>query len=48
MNSTLQCLSQTKELTRFFLEEANENKIINNNISFDNKNSLQLSSIFLN
>ena len=47
MNSTLQCLSQTKELTRFFLEEANENKIINNNIASDNKNSLQLSPIYL-
>ena len=47
MNSTLQCLSQTKELTRFFLEEANENKIINNNIASDNNNSIQLSPIYL-
>jgi len=47
MNSILQCLSQTKELTIYFLEEANENKIINNNIASNNKNDLQLSPIYL-
>ena len=47
MNSTLQCLSQTIELTKYFLEEENENKIINNNIALTNKNSLQLSPIYL-
>ena len=47
MNSTLQCLSQTKELTIYFLEERNKNRIINNNIALINKNSLQLSPIYL-
>ena len=47
MNSTLQCLSQTKELTTYFLIEENENKIINNNIAVVNKNALQLSPIYL-
>ena len=32
VNSTLQCLSQTKELTNYFLNKSNRNKIINNNI----------------
>ena len=31
MNSTLQCLSQTKELTVYFLKQKNKNEIINNN-----------------
>ena len=47
MNSTLQCLSQTKELTNFFLNEKNKNKIINNNIAKQNKNGLQLSPVYL-
>ena len=47
MNSTLQCLSQTKELTKYFLNPKNENRIINNNLAMANKNSLQLSPIFL-
>ena len=47
MNSTLQCLSQTKELTKYFLNIKNENRIINNNIAVVNKNDLQLSPIFL-
>ena len=47
MNSTLQCLSQTKELTKYFLNPKNENRIINNNIAMANKNSLQLSPIYL-
>ena len=47
MNSTLQCLSQTKELTKYFLNINNENRIINNNIALTNKNSLQLSPIYL-
>ena len=42
MNSTLQCLSQTKALTDFFLNKNNEDKIINNNIAVINKNDLQL------
>ena len=47
MNSTLQCLSQTKELTFYFLKEENEKKIINNNIALVNKNAYQLSPIYL-
>jgi len=47
MNSTLQCLSQTKDLTNYFLNEKNKDRIINNNISIKNKNEYQLSPIFL-
>ena len=47
MNSTLQCLSQTKELTQYFLNPKNENRIINNNIAYADKNALQLSPIYL-
>ena len=47
MNSTLQCLSQTIELTKYFLNAKNKKKIINNNIALTNKKSLQLSSIYL-
>ena len=47
MNSTLQCLSQTKELTTYFLNAKNENRIINNNIASANRNALQLSPIYL-
>jgi len=47
MNSTLQCLSQTKALTNFFLDKKHINKITNNNITKKNKNALQLSPAFL-
>ena len=47
MNSTLQCLSQTKELTNYFLNEKNQKRIINNNIALKNKNDLQLSPVYL-
>ena len=47
MNSTLQCLSQTKEITIYFLKPKNKNEIINNNISCKNKNENQLSPVFL-
>ena len=47
MNSTLQCLSQTKELTNYFLNEKNKDRIINNNIALKNKNDLQLSPVYL-
>ena len=47
MNSTLQCLSQTKALTNYFLKKSNKNKIINNNIALKNKNDIQLSPIYL-
>ena len=50
MNSTLQCLSQTKYLSLFFLNPKNENLIQNNNIAIKNKNEntndLQLSPVF--
>ena len=47
MNSTLQCLSQTKGLTNYFLNERNKENIINNNIALKNKNDLQLSPVYL-
>ena len=47
MNSTLQCLSQTKALTNYFLNENNKERIINNNIALENKNNNQLSPIYL-
>ena len=47
MNSTLQCLSQTKELTKYFLNKNNKNRIINNNIALKNKDALQLSPVYL-
>ena len=47
MNSTLQCLSQTKELTSYFLKENKKEEIINNNIALINKDDLQLCPIYL-
>ena len=47
MNSILQCLSQTKGLTNYFLNEKNKNNIINNNIALKNKNALQISPVYL-
>ncbi len=47
MNSTLQCLSQTKGLTNYFLEEKNKQTILNNNIAKKNKNEYQLSPFYL-
>jgi ubiquitin C-terminal hydrolase len=46
MNSTLQCLSQTKGLTNYFLNDKNKNKIINNNISRNNKNDPQITPVY--
>ena len=46
MNAILQCLSQTKELTNYFLSETNKTKIINNNIFLKNKNEPQLSPLY--
>ena len=42
MNATLQCLSQTKSLTNYFLNENNKDKIF----SLNNKNKNQLSPIY--
>ena len=47
MNSTLQCLSQTKSLTNYFLNKDNKDRIINNNIALKNKDGLQLSPVYL-
>ena len=47
MNSTLQCLSQTINLTKYFLNKNNQDRIINNNIALKNKNDLQLSPVYL-
>jgi len=47
MNSTLQCLSQTKEITSYFLKPKNKNEIINNNIALENMNNNQLCPVFL-
>ena len=47
MNSTLQCLSQTPDLTNYFLKDSKKGRIINNNLAKENKNSLQLSPIYL-
>jgi len=47
MNSTLQCLSQTKSLTNYFLNKDNKDRIINNNIALKNKDDLQLSPVYL-
>ena len=46
MNATLQCLSQTKGLTNYFLKEGNYSKIINNNIALSNPKDYQLSPLY--
>ena len=46
INSTLQCLSQTKDLSYYFLKESNYDKIKNNNLAKKNPNSLQLTPLF--
>ena len=47
INSTLQCLSQTKDLTKYFLNKKYEDRIINNNIALNNKNDSQLAPVYL-
>ena len=47
VNSTLQCLSQTKGLTNYFLDEKNKEKIRNNKAEFKNEKNNQLSPIYL-
>ena len=44
--AVLQCLSQTDRLTNYFLNKYNNEKIINNNIAFNNKNDYQLSPAY--
>ena len=48
MNSTFHCLSQTEELTNYFLNEKYKDRIINNNnnIILKNKNDSIISSLF--
>ena len=46
MNATLQCLSQTEDLTNYFLNPENENKIKNNNIAILKKNEYQLTPVY--
>ena len=43
----MQCLSQTKDLTNYFLKKKSLDKIINNNIALKNKNEPQLSPVYL-
>ena len=45
-NSVLQCLSQTEDLTNYFLRETSLNKIMNNNIAKKNKNAPQLCPVY--
>ncbi len=47
LNATIQCLSQTKPLTNYFLDKSHENEIINNNIAKINKRQLQLCPVYL-
>jgi ubiquitin C-terminal hydrolase len=47
MNSTLQCLSQTKDLANFCLKQKNLEKAGNNNKSLNNKSNCRLYSSFL-
>ena len=47
MNSTLQCLSHTEELTKYFLNPKNKERIIKNNIALKDPNALQLSLLYL-
>ena len=45
-NSILQCLSQTEDLTNYFLKENSKNTIFNNNIAKKDKNALQLCPVY--
>ena len=47
MNATIQCLSQTEDLTNYFLDNKRCERIFNNNIAIKNNNSLQLSPVYL-
>ena len=48
MNATLQCLSQTADLTNYFLSEKNQNYIDNINFELTQKNELCLTKVYLN
>ena len=47
MNATIQCLSQTEDLSNYFLNPTKQDKIINNNIAKENPRALQLSPVYL-
>ena len=47
INSVLQCLSQIKDLTNYFFDDKNYERILRNNIAINNNNELQLSPIYL-
>ena len=47
INPILQCLSQTEDLTSYFLNENNINTIMDNNIALKEKDSLKLSPSYL-
>ena len=47
-NAVLECLSQTKDLTNYFLKEDNYNKIINNNMAKKNPGTKTLCPIYYN
>ncbi len=47
MNATLQCLSQSKALSNYFLHNKNKNRIINNNYQLKDPKQLQLSPCYL-
>ena len=47
MNATLQCLSQTEMLVRYFLDKKHKERINNNNIAIKNNKEYQLSPSFL-
>ena len=47
MNATLQCLSQTKSLTKYFLDQNNKERIEYNNVFLMNSEDYQLSPIYL-
>ena len=46
MNSTLQCFSHTKELTNYFLNPQNKERIFNNNIALKDPKELQLTPLY--
>ena len=46
MNATLQCLTQTKALTNYFLKEKNLKKILNNNIQMKTPKEYQLAPVY--
>ena len=46
INAVLQCLSQTEDLTNYFLDKKSLKQILNNNIAINNRDELQLSPVY--